>query len=138
MKIQNIIWSIGVAVALFSSCSTEDLIDRPLTTEAPVSVVFYRNAMETKADNADNYDYATDKELNIKNYSIAVFEGKELSEDAVCIKVVSGSITGATTTVNVEENSVPAYSVSISDLPADRYLQFLLIANAKTTFDESW
>lgn len=132
MKIQNIILSMGVAVALFSSCSTEDLIDRPLTTEAPVSVVFYRNAMQTKADKAENYEYATDKELNIKNYTIAVFEGTVLAEDAVCIKLVSGNTAGASTTVDVDGITVPAYSVSLTDLPADRDLQFLLIANATT------
>lgn len=132
MKIQNIILSMGVAVVLLASCSTEDLIDRPLTTEAPVSVVFYRNTMQTKTNKAENYEYATDEELNIKNYTIAVFEGTVLAEDAVCIRLVSGNTTGVSTTVDVEGNAVPAYSVSLTDLPADRDLQFLLIANATT------
>lgn len=132
MKIQNSILSMGLAVALLSSCSTEDLIDRPLTTDGPVSVVFYRTAMETKADKAGNYDYATDEELNIKNYTIAVFEGTVLAEDAVCIKLVSGTTSGASTTVDAAGNTVTAYSVPLTDLPAERNLQFLLIANATT------
>lgn len=132
MKIQNSILSMGLAVALLSSCSTEDLIDRSLTTDGPVSVVFYRTAMETKADKAGNYDYATDEELNIKNYTIAVFEGTVLAEDAVCIKLVSGTTSGASTTVDAAGNTVTAYSVPLTDLPAERNLQFLLIANATT------
>lgn len=132
MKIQNSILSMGLAIALLSSCSTEDLIDRPLTTDGPVSVVFYRTAMETKADKAVNYDYATDEELNIKNYTIAVFEGTVLAEDAVCIELVSGTTSEASTTVDAAGNTVTAYSVPLTDLPAERNLQFLLIANAVT------
>lgn len=132
MKIQNSILSMGLAVALLASCSTEDIVDRPRTTDGPVSVVFYRTAMQTKADKAGNYEYATDEELNINSYTIAVFEGTVLSEDAVCIKLVSGTTSEASTTVDAAGKTVTAYSVSLTDLPAERNLQFLLIANAGT------
>lgn len=138
MKIQNSLLSMGLAIALLASCSTEDIIDGPRATDGPVSVVFYRTAMQTKADQAGNYEYATDQELNIKNYTIAVFEGTVLSEDAVCIKLVSGNTAGASTTVDAAGNTVTAYSVSLTDLPAERNLQFLLIANATTVPSQTY
>lgn len=135
MKIKSIIWS-TVAVMLLSACASEEIIDTPVQKSGSVTIRFASANTVTKATAEDPNTWATAEETTIENYTIAVFEGAILKDNCPCIKVVSGNTTSSTTTESetgsTTGQTVKAYSVSVTDLPINTPLSFLVIANSKT------
>lgn len=135
MKIKSIIWS-TVAVMLLSACASEEIIDTPVQKSGSVTIRFASANTVTKATAEEPNTWATAEETTIENYTIAVFEGTSLEDNSPCIKVVSGNTTSSTTTESetgsTTGQTVKAYSVSVTDLPINTPLSFLVIANSIT------
>lgn len=137
MKIESIIWSTLAVMSMLTACTSEEIIDTPVHKVGSVTIQFTAANTMTKADAAeDPNQWATAAETTISNYVIAVFEGKTLNNDSKCIKLVNGVVSPSTTTESETSNTngqtVKAYSTTVTDLPVDTELSFLVIANAQT------
>lgn len=147
MKIKSIIWSTLAVMGMLTACTSEEIIDTPVHKVGSVTIQFTTANAMTKADAAeDPNQWATAVETTINKYVIAVFEGETLKDNSKCIKVVDGVISPSTTTESetgsTNGQTVKAYSTTVTDLPVDTPLSFLVIANAQTaqiptTWDES-
>lgn len=137
MKIKSIIWSTLAVMSMLTACTSEEIIDTPVHKVGSVTIQFTAANTMTKADAAeDPNQWATAAETTISNYVIAVFEGKTLNSNSKCIKLVNGVVSPSTTTESETSNTngqtVKAYSTTVTDLPVDTELSFLVIANAQT------
>lgn len=124
-------------MSMLTACTSEEIIDTPVHKVGSVTIQFTTANTMTKADAAeDPNQWATAGETTINNYVIAVFEGKALNNNSKCIKLVNGVVSPSTTTEsetgNTDGQTVKAYSTTVTDLPVDTELSFLVIANAKT------
>lgn len=137
MKIRSIIWSALAVMGMLAACTSEEIIDTPVLNVGSVTVQFTTAGASTKADAAEEPNrWATAAETTINNYMVAVFEGETLQANSKCIKLVEGVVNPSTTTESetgsTDGQTVKAYSTTVTDLPVDTKLSFLVIANAET------
>lgn len=73
MKLKNIFGVFLVLLAI-SSCTEEEAIDSPEDGKAQLSVVFSTDDMKTTKAVADGFTYATEEEVAIDDYHVAIFD----------------------------------------------------------------
>lgn len=129
MKLRNIISVMCVMAGTFTACVNEIPTDSPETVLAgDMSIVFAVGDAQTKAEAADGYEWATPDELVINRVTIAVFDDQNM-----CVGFVKDpTLTSETVTVN--DKSLPAYRASLSELPINKELTFVVIANSTNTY----
>lgn len=116
MKLRNVISVICVMASAFTACVNEMPVDGPdVGQPGELSIVFAVGDAQTKATTASegNYVYATDKEVQINNFHVALFDA---SSNAV---IKSESITDpASLIANAEdwENGKKTYKVNFTDI----------------------
>ncbi|MEF2684872.1 MAG: hypothetical protein U0N13_14180 [Parabacteroides johnsonii] len=130
MKLRNIISVMCVMASVFTACVNEIPTDSPeIAQVGDLSIVFAVGDAQTKAEAADGYEWATPDELEISRVTIAVFDDQN-----ICVGFVKDpNLISETVTVN--DKSLPAYRASLSELPINKKLTFVVIANSTNEYN---
>lgn len=126
----------------FTACVNEIPVEGPDGGQpGELSIVFAVGEIQTKA--AEGYTYATDKEVQINDFHVALFDAKSNARIGDPKDILTSEISSYITT---EENDKKAYQVSFSDISTTEHpsVYAVVIANYKdksldfsscTTFD---
>lgn len=129
MKIANIISAMCVLASAFTACVNEMPVDGPdVGQPGELSIVFAVGDAQTKA--ADGYTYATDKEIQINDFHVALFDAGDHQRIGAPKDI---SISDASSYTTTEENNKKAYQVSFSDISTALHpsVYAVVIANYK-------
>lgn len=129
MKIANIISAMCVLASAFTACVNEMPVDGPdVGQPGELSIVFAVGDAQTKA--ADGYTYATDKEIQINDFHVALFDAGNHQRIGAPKDI---SISDASSYTTTEENNKKAYQVSFSDISTALHpsVYAVVIANYK-------
>lgn len=101
-----------VLASAFTACVNEMPVDGPdVGQPGELSIVFAVGDAQTKA--ADGYTYATDKEIQINDFHVALFDAKTNVRIGEPKDIETSA---ASSYVTTEEDSKKAYQVSFSDI----------------------
>lgn len=127
----------------FTACVNEIPVEGPDGGQpGELSIVFAVGDIQTKA--AEGYTYATDKEVQVNDFHVALFDAKSNARIGDPKDILTSEISSYITT---EENDKKAYQVSFSDISTTEHpsVYAVVIANYKdklldfsscTTFDD--
>ncbi|RHJ86443.1 hypothetical protein [Parabacteroides sp. AM08-6] len=108
MKLRNLISSIAIALAIFSSCTDENIIE-PTTSTAKVSIALQPSAIIMKAGDGTT-QWATNEELSVNDCILAIFKG----DDKVLVKYY-----GDLSEIGTSEVSTPLYRIEAGEIELD-------------------